>query len=408
MERGASAHQCQTAAPHWHPLPTLAPFLRHCDGLQSNGGKVVSNEAALPCPACRELGSDKSGDHLTVFASGKFSCALHPGDKEHNRRIIELMPHLGRHDATSPPRESNRPISHPGTSKTPSLGPIIEIYPYHDQEGKIVYEVRRYDPKDFRPYRIVDGMPVLGLEGVTAFPTDCPKSRKRKRCGLSKEKRTWAPLRLSASLPLAGQVERANGKTSLRLWFKDKDVVLCGDDDKPGRDYMDKVEAMLKPLAKSIKRVIVPEPSKDISDHLAGMSQHEAHAAVEELLSVPDPFDMLLDTRRSTGPSTTKPVPVLLIDGKPIATSGNLMSVTAQAKAGKTAAEGAMAALMEPTGDCLGITGQNPEGLPVLHFDTEQSPFDHHAVVLLALGRAGRAQPPLWFRSYLLGRCLDQ
>jgi hypothetical protein len=57
---------------------------------------------------------------------------------------------------------------------------------------------------------------------------------------------------------------------------------------------------------------------------------------------------------------------------------------------------------MKPTGDCLGMSGQNPGGSPVLHFDTEQSPFDHHSVILQTLKRAGCEHPPQWLRSYWL------
>jgi hypothetical protein len=86
-----------------------------------------------------------------------------------------------------------------------------------------------------------------------------------------------------------------------------------------------------------------------------------------------------------------------------IATPGNLVALQAQAKQGKTAAGGAMmGATMNPTGDCLGFTSDNNRHLAVLHFDTEQSPADHHGCVLTTLRRAGCTEPPPWFRSYRL------
>lgn len=48
-------------------------------------GRIVAQ-----CPACAEAGYDKSGNHLTVWPSGKWSCCVNPGDKAHNRRIFEL------------------------------------------------------------------------------------------------------------------------------------------------------------------------------------------------------------------------------------------------------------------------------------------------------------------------------
>ncbi len=54
------------------------------------------NGEGVPCPACREAGKDTDGDNLTVFPSGKFHCIAAGRDRAHNRRIIELMPELGK------------------------------------------------------------------------------------------------------------------------------------------------------------------------------------------------------------------------------------------------------------------------------------------------------------------------
>ncbi len=72
----------------------------------------MSDKITMACPACREAGSDNSGNHLAVFPTGKFACAVHPGDKAHNRRIVELRPDLGKEDVFRPAR-SKRPISNP-------------------------------------------------------------------------------------------------------------------------------------------------------------------------------------------------------------------------------------------------------------------------------------------------------
>lgn len=53
----------------------------------------------IACPACQTEGKDKAGDNLTLFTNGKFSCVVHPGDKEHNRKILALRPELGKENA---------------------------------------------------------------------------------------------------------------------------------------------------------------------------------------------------------------------------------------------------------------------------------------------------------------------
>lgn len=45
------------------------------------------------CPACAEVGKDKSGNHLIVWHDGKFACVCYPGyqGSEHRKRIFFLI-----------------------------------------------------------------------------------------------------------------------------------------------------------------------------------------------------------------------------------------------------------------------------------------------------------------------------
>jgi len=62
------------------------------------------------CPACAEAGHDRTGNHLTIFASGKWSCVVYPGNREHNHRIWELCggaePNLRNPKVEKPHRSS--------------------------------------------------------------------------------------------------------------------------------------------------------------------------------------------------------------------------------------------------------------------------------------------------------------
>jgi hypothetical protein len=115
-------------------------------------------------------------------------------------------------------------------------------------------------------------------------------------------------------------------------------------------------------------------------------------------------------------PAPIKPVPRFSLAGIPICTPGNLTRIASQAKTGKTAVVGAIlaATLVEVTGlisaagvtapDCLGITSSDMDGRAVLHFDTEQSLYDHHAQIHRAFRRAQADSQsiPAWFHSYCL------
>jgi hypothetical protein len=98
-----------------------------------------------------------------------------------------------------------------------------------------------------------------------------------------------------------------------------------------------------------------------------------------------------------------EPRVIYRIGSKPICTEGNLATVTAQAKAGKSAFVGAFisaAITRRDHIDALGIVGRNENGGALLHFDTEQSIHDHAGLLRRALVRSDREAWPAWFRSY--------
>lgn len=111
-------------------------------------------------------------------------------------------------------------------------------------------------------------------------------------------------------------------------------------------------------------------------------------------------------TARLYSPETkpNEPEPRYFLAGVPICTPANLTTISAQAKAGKTAGIGAMVASTFAIrgSDCLGFTSQNPQGFAVVHFDTEQSPFDHWVAMGRVMRRAGLENMPPWIRSYCL------
>lgn len=113
-------------------------------------------------------------------------------------------------------------------------------------------------------------------------------------------------------------------------------------------------------------------------------------------------LDAILDARRF---DATRPPPpnrvIYSLRGKAICTPGNLASVCAKIKAGKTGGVGAlMGSALGLPGDTLSFESANPEGRALVHFDTEQSPSDHHEHVQGALRRVNLSDCPAWLRSY--------
>jgi len=133
----------------------------------------------------------------------------------------------------------------------------------------------------------------------------------------------------------------------------------------------------------------------------------------------------LLAPRRFSAANPPPPERVIYRIGEAtIATPGNLVVFYAQPKAGKTAFLGgvlaaAMAAGSGPESrgdeddggdgdgggaaagaDTFDVQSENPEGRPILHFDTEQSPQHHYKAIARALRRIERVAEPDWLYSY--------
>jgi hypothetical protein len=101
-----------------------------------------------------------------------------------------------------------------------------------------------------------------------------------------------------------------------------------------------------------------------------------------------------------------KPIPILMLGDKVISTPGNLTNIQGPPKSGKSAGIGAILASMfngnRADVDTLGFSACNVEEKAVIHFDTEQSRYDHDMLIRRAMDRARVQTPPPWFHSYCL------
>lgn len=98
------------------------------------------------------------------------------------------------------------------------------------------------------------------------------------------------------------------------------------------------------------------------------------------------------------------PPAVYKLDGKIIATKGNISVLKGPEKAGKSAVIGAALASAisagDPEVDTLGFTTSNAEGHLVLHIDCEQSQY-HHALMMHKVMRRARVEKlPEWINSH--------
>ena len=122
-----------------HPSSPSALDLARLENVRRRGNKT---EAA--CPACREEGRDKTGNHLIIFEGGKFSCVAHTRDHEHRKRIWALAGGTG---------------DNPGDYLPP-------VPPPKPQEPLQRHEWADLEPGSDRDLRILSNLRGIGIEGL--------------------------------------------------------------------------------------------------------------------------------------------------------------------------------------------------------------------------------------------------
>ena len=224
------------------------------------------------CPACRASGSDKSGDHLKIEAGGKFGCAANPGDGEHRKEIFRLA--------------GNR-------NSSPAKPRIVATYDYHDASGKVVFQVVRYLPKDFRQRRPDTTAPdgwTWKTSGIEKVLFRLPEIRAAVeggkfifQCEGEKDALAMAERGLSSTCNPGGAGKWHDGYTDT---LRGADVVIIADKDKAGRDHAQLVAGKIHGVAKSVRVIELPDtkskPVKDAADFFA------AGGTAENLIALVD------------------------------------------------------------------------------------------------------------------------
>jgi 5S rRNA maturation endonuclease (ribonuclease M5) len=237
------------------------------DNVSEQSGKITA-----ACPACREQGSDKSGDHLLIMPDGRYGCAAHPKNAEHRKRIYALA----------------------GMQPKPQLRNgkrILATYPYKDESGEVLFEVVRYEPKDFRQ-RKPDGRGgwCWGVKGARRVLYHLPEvisavKNKTPVLLLEGEKDVDAARKI-------GFVATCNAGGAGK-WLKDyseslrgADVILVPDDDDPGRDHAEKVYFALAGIATRVR--VLRLDKKDMADWIEARAGQPIDAIRDELQSIID------------------------------------------------------------------------------------------------------------------------
>ncbi len=153
------------------------------------------------------------------------------------------------------------------------MNSIVRIYDYRDEEGRLLYQNCRYEPKGFRPRR-PDGSGgyIWDLEGVERTLYRLPELIRASSQDFvfvtEGEKDADRLNELGFTATTSGSA--TSWKPEFAKYFESRLVGLLPHNDKAGRDYMRSVTDSLYGVAGEIRVIELPdlEESEDVSDWL--------------------------------------------------------------------------------------------------------------------------------------------
>lgn len=190
------------------------------------------------------------------------------------------------------------PVRESKNDPTPAKPVIEKVYPYHDITGYEVYQAVRLMPKSFRQRHRnpewEDAAPdckpagkewLWTMDGVTRVLYRLPKITASETVWIvegEKDADNLVALGFEATCNVGGAGKWLDSYSESLLG---KRVVICGDNDDPGRDHVKMVFESLAEKAKSVSIVTLPPVVKDVSDFIATSSMDEARSALQQFAS---------------------------------------------------------------------------------------------------------------------------
>jgi putative DNA primase/helicase len=220
----------------------------------------------MRCPACGELEAfmyPESG--IQINCSRQKNCSLGTGEKTFS--LLDFLRNNSRRTIIEKPSVSSNSDNLP---EKKSWGPVITKYQYKDANSSLYGIKQRHEPKQFswsKDYKTPSGeidFPLYNEHLLNKdnfeliFITEGEKDADNLiKMGL---------LAISAHSTKGGQpIKRM---TSV---LKDRDIVICEDNDKAGRDYTERLKKALSSIVSSLKILSFKDckESYDISDWLS-------------------------------------------------------------------------------------------------------------------------------------------
>lgn len=175
---------------------------------------------------------------------------------------------------------------------------ISGTYDYTDPQGNLVYQVVRYEPKEFRQRRPDDkGGWIWNMEGVSRLPYRIGETMMATTVVITEGEKDADSIRLCGMTATCNVGGAGKWLDAYSEFLKGKDIIVIPDNDDAGKKHSDQIVKSLDEKALSLKLIQIPAPYKDASDYISSfVGIAEASKALKELID--------------KTPHTLKPLPV--------------------------------------------------------------------------------------------------
>lgn len=255
----AAALSClRTLLPRWLPGGRIEGEEYVCASLEGGHGRSCSVNLTT-CLWSDFATGEKGGDTVSLWAAIR-------GIKQ-GEAARELARGLGI-DCGNGGRPTQR-----------RRGRVVASYDYLGPDGKLVFQVTRWEPKTFSQRRPDgNGGWINSVKGVEFVPYHLPEIIQAKAVFIvegEKDADALAALGLTATTCAQGA---GKWRASYSQWFTGKRVCILPDNDDPGRKHAHAVARHLHGVAEEVKVIELPDlpPKGDVSDWLAAGGTREA------------------------------------------------------------------------------------------------------------------------------------
>lgn len=262
------------------------------------GGKWMSNYGRARCPVAEaHAHGDRSMSFSISEKDGKLLFKCHTGCEQDT--IVERLKELGHWQTSAPaPLVPNGVVESNGAAvimpidDTP-VTRIVAQYNYTDEQGVMLYQSIRLEPKDFRQ-RQPDGKGgwrnhLQGVRRVLYKLPELLRASSNRMVFITEGEKDVDRLRSIGLIATTNAMGATKWMPDYNVFLKSRNVTILPDNDEPGRKHAEQVAQHLVAVCSSVRIVSLPGlPDKgDVSDWLAiGGSRPK----LEELVTLTSPL----------------------------------------------------------------------------------------------------------------------